>query len=125
MIQSIDRRFIKYVLVGILNTTFSYSLYSIFLYIGIKYQIANLLALAFGIIFSFTTQGTIVFNNATKITFIKFVLAWISIYSLNITLIGLLIRAPMSPYLAGAIAIFPVTFLSYFILKVIVFKKWG
>lgn len=96
-----------------------------FLFIGLEYRIANLLALLLGIAFSFTTQGTVVFRNATRVTFVKFVAAWMFIYLLNISLIAFLMRAAMSAYLAGAVATVPVTLVSYFILKFAVFVPAG
>ena len=68
-------QFIRYVLVGIGNTLFSYGLYAVLLFIGFEYRVASLLALVLGIAFSFTTQGTVVFRNATRFTFVKFVVA--------------------------------------------------
>jgi len=116
-------QFIRYVLVGIGNTLFSYGLYAVLLFIGFEYRVASLLALVLGIAFSFTTQGTVVFRNATRFTFVKFVVAWGLLYLFNISLIALLMRASLSAYLAGAVATMPVTLLSYFVLKLVVFSR--
>lgn len=116
-------QFIRYVLVGIGNTVFSYGAYAALLFIGLEYQLASLLALLLGIAFSFTTQGKVVFRHATHVTFIKFVLAWLAIYIFNISIIALLMSASMSAYMAGAVATVPVTLVSYFILKFAVFRR--
>jgi putative flippase GtrA len=116
-------QFFRYVLVGIGNTAFSYGVYAAFLLVGFEYRGANLLALLIGIAFSFTTHGNLVFRNATPRTLLKFVLAWTLIYIFNISVIAMLMRAPMSDYLAGAIATIPVTLVSYFILKFAVFGR--
>lgn len=108
-------------MVGIGNTAFSYGIYAALIFAGLDFRVANLLALVLGIAFSFTTQGTVVFQNATRVTFVKFVLAWVLIYIFNISVIDWLIRASMSAYLAGAVAIIPGTLVSYFILKFAVF----
>jgi len=113
----------RYLAVGIGNTFFSYGLYAIFLYLGLAYQIANLMAMLVGIIFSFITQGNLVFKNATRFTFAKFVSAWLFLYIINISIIALLMSIPMTAYLAGAIATVPITFVSYFILQLLVFVK--
>jgi len=118
-----ERQFLRYILVGIGNTIFSYGAYSLFLFLGFKFQVANLMALLLGIAFSFTTQGNVVFKNATKVTFVKFVVAWFFIYLFNISIIGALVQATISPYLAGALATVPVTLVSYFILKYAVFGR--
>lgn len=114
-------QFFRYVAAGTLNTGFSYGVYAALLFIGLDYRIANLLALLLGILFSFATQGKLVFNNATRETFVKFVIAWLLIYVVNISIIAMLMRVGMSAYLAGAVALVPVTLLSYFVLKFAVF----
>lgn len=116
-------QFVRYVLVGIGNTAFGYGAYAGLLYVGLEYRLASLIALVLGIVFSFSTQGSLVFRNATRVTFVKFVVAWLFIYVVNISIIALLMRASLSAYLAGAVAIVPVTLLSYFILKFAVFDR--
>lgn len=123
MLKMLNRQFVRYVLVGIGNTAFSYGAYVAFLYIGHEYWIANLLALILGIAFSFTTQGIVVFRNATRITFVKFLAAWMLIYIFNISVIALLMHGSMSAYLAGAVATIPGTLVSYFVLKLAVFGR--
>ena len=116
-------QFVKYGLVGIVNTAFGYGAYAALLFVGLEYRLASLLALVLGIAFSFTTQGTVVFRNATRVTLVKFVIAWILLYLFNISLIALFMLASLSTYLAGAIATVPVTLASYFVLKFAVFAR--
>jgi putative flippase GtrA len=116
-------QFVKFVLVGIGNTCFSYGAYGLFLWLGFDFRLASLSALVLGIAVSFTTQGNLVFLNATRVTLVKFVLAWVAIYGLNILLIGLLMRAAMNAYVAGAIATVPVTLVSFFVLRYLVFGR--
>lgn len=116
-------QFVRYILVGIGNTAFGYGAYAALLFVGLEYRLASLLALVLGIAFSFTTQGTVVFRNATRVTLVKFVIAWILLYIFNISLIALLMRASLSAYLAGAVATVPVTLASYFVLKFAVFAR--
>ena len=93
------------------------------LFVGFEYRVASLLALLLGIAFSFTTQGTVVFRNATRVTLVKFVVAWALLYLFNIALIALFMSASMNAYLAGAAATVPVTLVSYFVLKFAVFGR--
>ena len=119
----IRHQFLRYLLVGVGNTAFSYGTYAALLLVGLDYRIASLLALVLGIAFSFITQGAVVFRNATSVTLVKFVVAWSLIYIFNIWVIALLMRVSMSAYLAGAVAIVPVTLISYVILKFAVFGR--
>jgi putative flippase GtrA len=123
MQRLLNFQFIRYLFVGVFNTGFSYSIYAAFLFMGLEYRVANLLALLLGIGFSFITQGNVVFKNATRFRFFKFVVAWLLIYLFNISLIAVFMRGTMSAYLAGALATVPVTLVSYFILKFWVFAS--
>jgi len=121
--QFLRRQFVRYVVVGVGNTLFAYLVYAAALFAGADYRLANLISLVLGILFSFTTQGRIVFGNATLETFIRFVLAWAAIYLYNIGVIALLMKVLPNAYLAGALATIPVTLISYFVLKMLVFAR--
>ncbi|PWV58717.1 GtrA family protein [Plasticicumulans acidivorans] len=115
-------RLVRFLLVGTLNTGFSYSLYAFFLMLGIHYTIANFLALIIGILFSFKTQSTLVFSNSNNKLLGRFCVTWLIIYIINTLLIGILIHFGLSGYTAGALAL-PVTVcLSYLMQKHFVFK---
>lgn len=113
---------LRFVVVGVLNTAFSYAIYALFLYAGFGYKQANLAALLLGIVFSFRTQGVLVFRNTDKRLFLRFVIAWACIYLLTIATIGLFMRWGVNAYWAGLFAL-PVSIaLSYLTQKYFVFR---
>jgi putative flippase GtrA len=114
---------IRFILVGIFNTGFSYFCYAFFIAIGLPIAWASLLGLLLGIVWSFTTQGKIVFKQMTKASFVRFIFYWVIIYFLNIGIIYELVRWKMNAYTAAALTTIPITIISYFSLKYIVFKK--
>jgi putative flippase GtrA len=115
----------RFVLVGVLNTSFSYLIYAAFLFVGLGYQLANFLALVVGILFSFKTQGHLVFDNPDNRLLGRFVLSWAAIYLCANTVIGQIIAFGYDPYTAGALAL-PVTVaLSYLTQKYFVFRQSG
>jgi putative flippase GtrA len=113
---------VRFLLVGLLNTAFSYSVYAVLLYVGLPYAAANFGALTCGILFSFRTQGGIVFNNSDRRLLLRFITCWFAIYLVNIAIIKLLLIAGMNAYIAGAAAMIPITAMSYFIQKYLVFR---
>lgn len=119
----LDIRFFRFLIVGTINTGFSYGIYALLLFAGIEYKLANFGSLLAGIVFSFKTQGKFVFRNTNNRLFFRFVFCWIIIYIFNIFLIGKLIAIDFNAYQAGAIALVPVTLFSYFVQKMIVFRK--
>ena len=113
---------VRFVAVGMLNTAFSYAIYAGFLFVGLSFQLANLIALVIGILFSFKTQGYLVFKNSDNRLFGRFILSWVLIYLGTIALIGRIIAFGFDAYSAGALALpFSVT-LSYLIQRYFVFR---
>ena len=117
----LQRQFVRFLLVGSMNTAFSYGLYATFLWLGLHFAVANGLAFVISLLFSFRTQGALVFRNTDTSMFLRFVLVWVGIYLINIALIGGLMSLGLNAHVAGAIALVPVTLLSYLLQKFAVF----
>ncbi len=115
-------QFIRFLIVGGVNTAFSYAVYACLLYTGLPYVIANFGALVAGTVFSFRTQGRFVFGNQDARLIVRFAACWIAIFAVNIVLIRLLLFLGLNAYWAGAWAMIPVTLLSFFIQKFVVFS---
>jgi putative flippase GtrA len=113
---------LRFLVVGVLNTGFSYGVYALGLYLGLRYELANLLSLVLGILFSFRTQKAWVFTGARSAHFGRFVLAWGVIYLFNIGLIRLGIGLGLDAYLAGAAALPFVVCASYLVQNHLVFR---
>lgn len=119
----LNLQLIRFLIVGTINTGFSYGLYALFLFLGSQYQIASLSSLMLGIVFSFKTQGKFVFKVVDNTRFLRFVLSWTIIYIFNIFIISKLLFVGFDAYQAGAIALIPTTLFSFGLQKWVVFKK--
>ncbi len=113
----------KFILVGILNTAFGYSVYAVFIFLGFNYVYSMLFATGIGAIFNFKTIGALVFDAHEKERIYKFFLVYIVIYFVNIILIKVLMTQGANPYLAGALALIPSTAISFVLNKYFVFKR--
>lgn len=114
---------VRFILVGGLNTGFSYLIYAGLLFVGLGYALANLLALVAGILFSFKMQGRFVFRNQDNRLLGRFILSWALIYLCTITLIGRLVALDLDAYSAGALALPVSVLLSYLTQKYFVFRQ--
>ena len=121
MRKLLKRQLFKFLVVGVLNTGFSYAIYACFLWLGLPFALANLGAVLLGILFSFRTQGKLVFGNSDGRLVYRFAACWAIIYGVNIGLISMLMRAGLNAYWAGAIALLPITCISYFVQRFLVF----
>ena len=118
-------RWVRFVVVGVLNTAVSYLAYCLLLALGANYALANLGALALGILFSFRTQSALVFRHDGKGRFGRFLATWLALYGLNVAMIAGLLRCGLNPYAAGALALPPMVILSFFAQRGFVFGRRG
>ncbi len=115
--------FIKFLLVGGLNTLFGYGLFAFFVWLGLHYTAAVFLSTVLGVLFNFKTTGLLVFKNGDNGLLFKFLGVYIITYLTNITLIKFCSLLGAGVYLAGALAVLPVAALSFIMLKRFVFNK--
>ena len=116
-------RLVRFLVVGSANTALSYAVYAGLLWIGLGYAVASFLALVAGILVGFWTQGTFVFGNRDRRRLGRFVLMWFAIYVVNVELIRRLIDQGLDAYWAGAVALVPITALSYVLQRYFVFWR--
>ena len=122
MRRLIKHQLMRFLVVGVMNTGFSYLIYAMFLQAGLNFALANFFSMVCSILFSFKTQGRLVFANAENRLFKRYIVSWSCLYLFNITIIYLLGRAGVNPYLGGALALAPVIAMSYFLQKLWVFN---
>lgn len=116
-------RYIRFLLVGFVNTVFGYGLYAFFIFIGLHYSVAAFLGTVLGILFNFQTIGRLVFGRTDRrFVFLRFVSVYAFGYFLNVALIYVLKRVGLNDYLAGAVLVLPVATLIYLLNARLVFK---
>lgn len=121
-----DKRFIKFIIVGIINTIVGYGTYSLLITLKINYIIANTISTIIGISCSYLLNKKITFNDikTTKETPIKFISVYALSYILGtISLTVLVKKCNVNEYIAGFINLFITTFISWFGHKYFSFKE--
>lgn len=122
---SFDRAFIRFVLIGILNTIFGVGLYCFFIYLGISYSVAVLFSTVLGVLFNFKTIGVFVFKNGDNRLIFRFLTVYSALYFVNIALIHLFIKLiELNEYIAGIVVTPIVAIVSFILQKHFVFKKY-
>jgi putative flippase GtrA len=112
---------IKFALVGVLNTGWSYLLYAAFLYLGLNYWVASFLTIVLSVGFGFLTQGNLVFGGATRQALPRFILVWVVIYGMYLVVVSVAQHLGINNYLGGLIATPLVAVLSYILQRRFVF----
>ncbi|SFU91501.1 GtrA-like protein [Polaromonas sp. YR568] len=115
---------VRFLLVGVLNTAMGFAVFAVAAFLT-QGNIAISLAsnIVVGIFFNFLTYGLGVFNSLGKVQFLKFVLAYLSLYFINYTALSFLRGHGLNIYLAQLINIVYLAPLSYLIFNRLVFVR--
>ncbi len=79
-----NRTFVRFAVVGVINTVFGIGTFALLRYFGVHYAIASLLSQILGILFNFKTTGRFVFKNRDKSLFYRFLAVYVFTYILNV-----------------------------------------
>jgi len=118
----LPKRFILFLIVGLVNTGFGYGLFALLIYLKVHYSIATLISTFIGILFNFKTTGIIVFKNNNNMLIFRFFLVYGITYLLGLLFLYITNYFKISNYIAGAIWLLPGAVISYFLIKSIVFR---
>lgn len=111
---------IRFLLVGVANTIFGYTIFAMFILLGLHYAVAVLLASICGVLWNFKTTGTIVFKNRDNRLILRFIGVYVLIYFLNV---GFLRVCGLSSLVGQAVIILPLALLTFWLQKKYVFKE--
>lgn len=118
-----DSVFVRFIMVGIINTVFGYTVFALFIFLGFHYYVATALATIINIVFNFNTIGRIVFHYSNNWLLFRFFIVYFVIYLIYVGALKIFSTYDVSIYLAGAIIICPLAILSFILNKQFVFKE--
>ncbi len=121
-INTLDIRFIKFLIVGGINTIFGYSVFALLIYLGLHFSLAALLGTIIGVAFNFNTYGRLVFESHDNSKILKFVGVYTIVYFLNVIGLWAFNQVGINYYLGGAILILPVGIVGFILNKSFVFN---
>lgn len=115
-------QYVKFLLVGVLNSLFGYGCFALFLYLGLHYSAALLLATVLGVLFNFKSTGALVFGSRNNRLIFRFAGSYFVIYTINVIGIKIFTAVGIEAYIAGAILLLPMATLAFMINKWFVFN---
>lgn len=118
-----ESEFIIFILVGVVNTLFGYSVFAVLLYCKLHYVVACLLTTCVGVIFNFKTTGSMVFKQTENQLIWRFVLVYTVIYFLGIALIKFCTYFIGNIYIIGLLTIPFTSLAAYYLNKYFVFRR--
>ncbi|MFA6740653.1 MAG: GtrA family protein [Arcobacteraceae bacterium] len=119
----LNNKLIRFILVGILNTAFGYSLFALFIFLNMHYSLAVFLSTVLGVLFNFKTIGKLVFDSHDNSLIYRFVSIYIILYLINISCLWLFkISGWENMYMNGFLLLVPLALISFVLNKKFVFK---
>ena len=113
MQAGVVNRFIRFVLVGVLNTAFGYGVYALFVLLGAAPQIALLMQFAVGAVWNYFTHARLVFDTTGYRKMPAYLACYAGLYLLNAALLGLLMAQGVGPLVAQAVILPLIVVLSF------------
>ncbi len=123
--MKIDSKFIRYLIVGVINTIIGYGVIFILMTIHVMPEIANIIGYMIGIIVSYILNKLYTFKtkNKSKKEFLTFILCMICSYMINLIILIILYRyCGIDKYIATIIAGIFYTLSGYIFSKYFAFK---
>ncbi len=118
----LNHSFIRFLLVGGLNTVFGYLMFAFFEYLTGNASMSVILSNIVGVLFNFKTYGNLVFKSSDNARIYRFVGAYLLLISLQIlSLKGLARFGIANPYIAGGLIALPMAALSFVMMRKFVF----
>jgi putative flippase GtrA len=115
--------FLRFLVVGGVNTLFGYGVFALGLFLGIPRALALLIATILGVIFNFHTIGWAVFNNLDFRLLFRFVGVYAIVYGTNLALLEVWCRViGVAPLLGQALSLPPVVLLAFWMMRALVFE---
>ena len=105
-----SRRFLRFLVVGAVNTGFGYAIFAALVVAGVRPEIALPVAFVIGVIWNFGTHARLVFRTQGLARVPHYVAVYLLLYAINAVALRAALRAGLPPLpaqlvLAGGIAI--------------------
>nr|WP_254428503.1 GtrA family protein [Ruegeria atlantica] len=105
--------FMRFVLVGILNTAFGYILFAILSLSGLPPQIALVISFSVGVLWNFITHARLVFDSKGLNRLPHYILSYVMVYAFNAFSLEGLLSLGLQPIIAQGLIVLPAAVLAF------------
>lgn len=119
--QLLENRFLRFLLVGGLNTLFGYGVFALCLWLGLHYAVAAAISTILGILFNFRTTGALVFRNRDGSLLWRFLCVYAVTYVVGVLCLRAASRLHLDLFVVGAVLLLPMAILSFLLSRAFVF----
>ena len=118
----LDHRFVRFLVVGVLNTVFGYAVFAFVILLHVHYALAALCSTVCGILFNFQTTGRLVFGSRDNGLLARFFGVYAVTYVLGVLFLRISTAYQWNVLVVGAVMMPPMAVLSYTLNRVFVFE---
>jgi putative flippase GtrA len=118
-----SRQFVRFLLVGVLNTAVGYALFAVFVLLGLHYGLAAALSTILGVLFNFQTIGRLVFERRDPSLIYRFATVYAVTYLLNVGILRALEGTRVHVLVVQAVLVLPVAVLAFVLHRRFVFRR--
>jgi putative flippase GtrA len=118
-----DSAFVRFLLVGALNTAFGYALFAALVLFRLHYALAALVGQILGVLFNFGTTGSIVFGNRDPRLLVRFVAVYAVHYAAGVALLRLGLATGVPVLVTSAATTLPLAAFSFALQRLWVFPR--
>lgn len=116
-------QFVRFLLVGAVNTAVGYALFAAFILLGLHYGIAVALATVLGVLWNFQTIGRVVFASRDRSLLLRFAAVYAVTYLLNVGILRALESTRVHVLLIQAALVLPMAAVAFTFHRRFVFRK--
>ena len=118
------RRFVKFIIIGVLNTLFGYAVFALLVILNVPPQPALALAFVIGVIWNYWTHARLVFDQQGLSRLPAYAASYLLIYGLNSGGLALTLQAGSSPLMAQAVLAPVAAVISFFVISKVLTGKF-
>lgn len=114
-------RFLRFLVIGGINTAFGFSVYTVAILLGLHFAIAGLLSTVLGVLFNFKTSGKLVFDSHDNKLIFRFFAVYAVQYAFGVFVVWALVLAGLPKIAAGAVLLVPAAIFAFALQRKFVF----
>ena len=115
--------FVRFLLVGALNTVVGYGLFAAFVLAGLHYAVAAALSTVLGVLFNFQTIGRVVFESRDRSLLLRFAAVYAVTYVLNVGALRALEATRVHVLVVQAALVLPMAAVAFSLHRRFVFQR--
>jgi putative flippase GtrA len=118
-----SRQFVRFLLVGAVNTAFGYGLFAILVLAGVHYSLAAAVCTVAGVLFNFQTIGRLVFGSRDRWLLWRFTGVYAFTYVLNMAVLRALESTRLHVLIVQAVLVLPMAAIAFVLHRRFVFHR--